>query len=91
MGKCNSDDHYIYFYGQEFLKRNWIALIVKKKKKKESLKCSTWVRSQKRQNDLCSFRKQTIQYHNNPVYAPNSNAEEAEIEWFCNDLQTFYN
>ena len=75
MGKFNSGDHYIYYCGQESLRRNGVALIVNK-----SPKCSTWVQAQKRQNDLCSFRKQTIQYHNNPVYAPNSNAEEAEIE-----------
>ena len=36
-------------------------------------------------NDLCSFPRQTIQYHGNPTYAPISNAEEAE--WFCEDLQ----
>ena len=40
--------------------------------------------SQKRQNDLCSFPRQTIQYHG---YAPTSNAEEAEVEWFYEDLQ----
>ena len=42
--------------------------------------CSTWVQSQKRQNDFFSFPRQTIQYCSNPVYAPNSNAEEAEGE-----------
>ena len=41
----------------------------------------------KRQNDLCSFPRQTTQYHGNPVYAPTSNAEEAEVEWFYEDLQ----
>ena len=46
------------------------------------------MQSQKRQNDLCSFPRQTIQYHSNPtVYAPTSNAEEAEVEWFYEDLQ----
>ena len=40
MGKFNSDDHYIYYYGQESLKRNGVALIVNK-----SPKCSTWVQS----------------------------------------------
>ena len=38
-------------------------------------------------NDLCSFPRQTIQYHSNPVYAPTSNAEEAEVERFYEDLQ----
>ena len=42
MGEFNSGDHYIYYCGQEFLRRNGIALIVNK-----SLKCSTWVQSQK--------------------------------------------
>ena len=48
MGELNSDDHYIYDCGQESLRRNGVDLIVNK-----SLKCSTWVQSQKRQNDLC--------------------------------------
>ena len=41
MGEFNSDDHYVYYYGQESLRRNGVALIVNK----ESLKCSTWVQS----------------------------------------------
>ena len=45
------------------------------------------MQSQKRQNDLCSFPRQTIQYHSNPSFAPTSNAEEAEVEWFYEDLQ----
>ena len=45
------------------------------------------MQSQKLQNDLCSFPRQTIQYHRNQVYAPTSNAEEAEVEWFYGDLQ----
>ena len=40
------------------------------------------MQSQKRQNDLCSFPRQTIQY-----YAPTSNTEKAEVEWFSEDLQ----
>ena len=66
MGKFNSDDHWIYYCGQESFRRNEVALIVKK-----SPKCSTWVQSQKWQNDLCSFPKQTIQYHSNPSLCPN--------------------
>ena len=53
----------------------------------KSLKCSTWMQSQKRQNDLCSFPRQTIQYHSNPSLSSTSNAEEAEVEWFYEDLQ----
>ena len=45
------------------------------------------MQSQKRQNDLCSFPRQTIQYHVIQAYAPTSNAEEAEVEWFYEDLQ----
>ena len=48
MDAFNSDDRYIYYCGQESLRRNGIAIMVKK-----SLKCSTWMQSQKRQNDLC--------------------------------------
>ena len=43
MGEFNSGDHYIYYWGQESLKRNRVAIMVKKK----SLKCSTWMQSQK--------------------------------------------
>ena len=53
----------------------------------KSLKCSTWMRSQKRQNDLCLFPRQTTQYHKNQVYAPTTNGEEAEVKWFYEDLQ----
>ena len=45
------------------------------------------MQSQKWQNDLCSFPRQTIQYHGNQVYAPTSNTEEAEVEQFYEDLQ----
>ena len=55
MGEFNSDDHYIYYNGKETLRRNGIALIVNR-----SLKCSTWVQSQKQQNDFCFFPRQTI-------------------------------
>ena len=82
MGEFNSDDHCIYYCGQESLRRNGVALMVNK-----SLKCSTWVQSQKWENDLCSYPKKTIQYHSNPIYTPTSNAEEAEAEWFYEDLQ----
>ena len=53
----------------------------------KSLKCSTWMQSQKRQNDLCSFPRQTIQYQVIQAYAPTCNTEEAEVEWFYEDLQ----
>ena len=53
----------------------------------KSLKCSTWMQSQKRQNDLCSFPRQTIQYHSNTSLALTSNAKEVEVEQFYEDLQ----
>ena len=64
MGGFNSDNHYIYYCGQESLRRNGVDLIVNK-----SLKCSTWVQSQNQQKDLCSFPRQTIQ--SNPNLCPN--------------------
>ena len=48
MGEFNSDDHYIYYFRQESLRRNGVAITVNK-----SPKCSTWMQSQKEQNDLC--------------------------------------
>ena len=45
------------------------------------------MQSQKQENDLCSFPRQTIQYHSNPSLCPTSNTEEAEVEWFYEDLQ----
>ena len=65
MGNFNSDDHYIYYCGQESLRRNGIAIIVNK-----SPKCSTWKQSQKWQNDLCLFPRETIQCHSNPSLCP---------------------
>ena len=66
MGEFNSDDYYIYYCGQESLRRNGVAIMVNKK----SPKCSTWMQSQKLQNDLCLFPTQTIQYHSNPSLCP---------------------
>ena len=54
MGEFNSDDHYIYYCGQKWSGHHG---------QQKSPKCSTWMQSQKRQNDLCSFPRQTIQYH----------------------------
>ena len=77
MGEFNSDDHYIYYCGQESLRRNGVTLTVNK-----SPKCSTWVQSQKWQNDLSLFPRQTIFSTTViQVYAPATNAEESEVEW----------
>ena len=65
MGEFNSDDHCIYYCRQESLRRNGVAIMVNK-----SLKCSTWMQSQNRQNDLCSFPRETIQYRSNPSQCP---------------------
>ena len=60
MGEFNSDDHYIYYWGQETPRRNGVALIINK-----SPKYSTWVQPQKWQNDLGLFTRQVIQHHSN--------------------------
>ena len=52
----------------------------------KSLKCSTWMQSQKQQNDLC-FQGKPFNITVIQVYALTSNAEEAEVEWFYEDLQ----
>ena len=65
MGEFNSDDYYIYYCRQEFLRINGVAIIVNK-----SLKCSTWMQPEKLQNHLCLFPRQTIQYHSNPSLCP---------------------
>ena len=66
MCEFNSDEHYIYYCGQESLRRNGVALRVNKR---------VWMqylgKSQKQQNDLCSFLRQAIQYHSNPSLCPN--------------------
>ena len=55
MGEFNSDDHYIYYCGQESLRRNGVAIIVKKRLQNVVLGCSL-----KNDHDLCSFPRQTI-------------------------------
>ena len=56
MSEFNSDEHYIYYWGQESLRRNGVTHIVNK-----SLKYSTWVNSQKQQNDLGLFPRKNLQ------------------------------
>ena len=65
MGEFNSDDHYIYYFGQESLRRNGVAIIVNKRVQNAVLGCSL-----KNETELCSFPKQTIQYHSNPSLCP---------------------
>ena len=63
MGEFNSDDHYIYYCGQESLRRNGVAIMVKDRVRNAVLGCNL-------KNDLCSFPRQTIQYHGNPGLYP---------------------
>ena len=64
MGEFNSNDHYIYYCGQESLRRNGVAIIVNESETQYLDAIS------KKQNDLCSFPRQTIQYHSNPSLCP---------------------
>ena len=83
MGEFNSDYHYIYCCGQESLRRNGIALIVNKKVQNAVLRCNF-------KNDRMisvGFQGKPINITIIHVYAPTSNAEEAEVEQFYEDLQ----
>ena len=86
MGECNSDDHYIYYHGQETLRRNGVALIVNKRAQNAVVfDCNV-------KNDkmiLVHFQSTQFSITVLQVYAPTSNAEEAEVEWFYEDLQDF--
>ena len=82
MGEFNSDDHYIYYCGQESLRRNGVAIMVNKRVRNAVLTCN-----------LKSDRMISVHFHSKPfniivvqVYAPTSNAKEAEVEWFYEDL-----
>ena len=83
MGEFNSDDHYIYYCGQESLRRNGVATMVNKRVQNAVLVCNfinDRMISVHLQGKL--FNIMVIQ-----VYAPTSNAEEAEVERFYEDLQ----
>ena len=82
MGEFNSDDHYIYYCGQEFLRRNGVAIIVNKRVPKV-LQCNI-------KNDgmiSVHFQGKPCNITAIQVYALTSNAEEAEVEQFYEDLQ----
>ena len=79
----NSDHHYIYYSGQESLRRNGLALIVNKRVQNAVLECNL-------KNDrMISAHFQDKPFNNMviQVHTSTSNAEEGEIEWFCEDLQ----
>ena len=83
MGEFNSDDHYIYYCGQESLRRNGLAIMVNKRVQNEILGCN-----------LKNVRMICVRLQDKPfnvtviqVYALTRNAEEAEVEGFYEDLQ----
>ena len=83
MGEFNSDDHYIYYFGQESLRRNGAAIMVNKRVRNAVLGCS-----------LKKDRMISVRFYGKPfnitviqAYAPTSNAKEAEVQQFYEDLQ----
>ena len=77
MGEFNSNDHYIYYCGQESLRRNGVAIVVNKRVRNAVLGCN-----------LKNDRMISVRFQGKPfnirviqVYAPTSNVEEAEVEW----------
>ena len=83
MGEFNSDDHYIYYSGQEPFRRNGGAIIVNKRVRNAVLGCNL---KNDRMISVHFQGKQTIQYHGIQVYALINNAEQAEVERFYEDL-----
>ena len=82
MGKFNSYDHYIYYCGQESLRRNGVAIIVNKR-----------VQNAVPGSNLKNDRLISVHFQSKPfnitvihVYVPTSNVEKAEVEWFYEDL-----
>ena len=83
MGEFNSDDHYIYYCGQESLRRKGVAFMVNRRVQNAVLGCN-----------LKNDRMISVHFQGKPfnitviqVYAPTSNTEEAEVEQFYEDLQ----
>ena len=83
MSEFNSDDHYIYNCGQESLRKNGIVIIVKKRIRNAVLGCSL---KNEQMISIC-FQGKPFNITVIQVYAPTSNAKEAEVEQFCEDLQ----
>ena len=85
IGEFNSDDHYVYYCGEESLRRNRVAIIVNKRVQNPVLGCN-----------LINDRMISVCFQGKPfnitviqVYPLTSNAEEAEVEQFYEDLQDF--
>ena len=83
MGEFNSDDHYIYYWGQKSLRRNGVTIMVNKRVRNAVLGCN-----------LKNDRMISVRFQGKPfnitviqVYTPTSNTEEAEVEQFYEDLQ----
>ena len=83
MGEFNSDDHYIYYCGQESLRKDGVGIMVNKRVRNAVLGCN-----------LKNDRMISVHFQDKPfnvmvikAYAPTSNAEEAEVERFYEDLQ----
>ena len=83
MGEFNSDDHYIYYCGQGSLRRNGVAIIVNKRVGNAVLGCNL---KNDRMISVC-FQGKPFHITVIQVYVLTSNAEEAEVEWFYEDLQ----
>ena len=86
MGKFNSDDHYIYYYGQEFLRRNGLAIIINRRVRNAVLGCNLKKRIEL---SVCFQGKSFKSFHITAIQvsAPTTDVEEAEVEWFCEELQ----
>ena len=83
MGEFNSDDHYIYYCGQESLRRNGVTIILNKRIQNAVFGYSL---KNNRMISVC-FQGKPFNINVIQVYAPTSNAEEAEVEPFYGDLQ----
>ena len=83
IGEFNSDDHYMYYCGQESFKRSGVTITGNKRVRNAVLGCNL-------KNDSMipvHFQGKPFNITVIQVYAPTSNAEEAEFEWLCEDLQ----
>ena len=83
LGEFNSDDHYIYYGGQEFLRRNGVTIMVNKRVQNVVLGCNL------KNDGMLSARFQGKPFNITvfQAYAPTSNTEETEVERFYEDLQ----
>ena len=87
MGKFNWEDHYIFYCGQESLRRNGVVLIVNKWVQNAVLGCNL-------KNDrmiLIGFQGKTFNIAVIEVYAQTTDAEEAKVDWFYEDWQEILN